>query len=148
MTDMVKVFGCRPAEAEGRGEAGVRKPPMQEPAGGAEGLWRFEDLRHGCDQGGGVDQPLTARVEGRRPGVGAAAGTEQGGWQAPVTLIDKRDEALGRWWHAIARWPKRGGFDGRVEQVGPGHDAIIPDATGEAGGPLGWAALWPASSRR
>jgi hypothetical protein len=34
MAEMVKVFGCRLAQAEWLGFAGVRKPPMREPAVG------------------------------------------------------------------------------------------------------------------
>ena len=44
MTSLVKVFGCRPCAAVGLG-AGVRKPPMYEPAGSERYLWRFLEAR-------------------------------------------------------------------------------------------------------
>jgi len=69
MTACVKVFGCRPHEGgAAHTGAGVRKPPMEETAGGADrsGVRRYGDFVAGGPLSKCIDRMFGKRSRGRR----------------------------------------------------------------------------------
>src|SRR3982074_210713 len=65
----VKVFGCRPPEGgAAHTGAGVRKPPMEETAGGADrsGVRRYGDFVAGGPLSKCIDRMFGKRSRGRR----------------------------------------------------------------------------------